>query len=122
MAGDICLFNRMKTVFEKIISREIPAKIEYEDDRCIVIHDIQPQAPVHLLIIPKQKITRIADAKKENEAALGHLILTAGTVAQKMGLKNGFRLVINNGPDACETVPHLHMHLLAKRQMSWPPG
>lgn len=119
---DICLLGQMKTVFEKIISREIPAKIEYEDDRCIVIHDIQPQAPVHLLIIPKEKITRIADSKKENESVLGHLILTAGLVAEKMKLENGFRLVINNGPDACETVPHLHVHLLAKRQMSWPPG
>lgn len=112
----------MKTLFQKIIDREIPAKIEYEDDLCIVIHDIQPQAPVHLLIIPKTAIPRVEAAKPEHQSALGHLILVAGTVAEKLGLSQGFRLVINNGPDACESVPHLHVHMLAKRQMNWPPG
>ena len=111
-----------KTLFQKIIDREIPARIEYEDEHCIVIHDIQPQAPVHLLIIPKKVIARAGDAIGDDEAILGHLIVTAGTIAGKLGLAGGYRLVINNGPDACESVPHLHVHLLAGRQMNWPPG
>lgn len=110
------------TLFERIIAREIPAKIEHEDEWCIVIHDIEPQAPVHLLIIPKTVIPRVGEAKPEQGAVLGHLLLTAGEVARKLGLERGFRLVINHGPDACETVSHLHIHLLAKRQMTWPPG
>lgn len=112
----------MKTIFQKIIDREIPAKIEYEDDRCVVLHDIQPQAPVHLLIVPKQVIPRVAEATAADEPAMGHLLLVAGTMAKKLGLDQGFRLVINNGPHASESVPHLHVHLLAKRQMGWPPG
>jgi histidine triad (HIT) family protein len=111
-----------KTLFQRIIDREIPAKIEYEDDRCIVIHDIAPEAPVHLLIIPKTVIPRVGEASPDQESVLGHLLLTAGTVAKKLQLARGFRLVINHGPDACETVPHLHVHLLAQRQLSWPPG
>ena len=111
-----------KTIFQRIIDREIPAKIEYEDDQCVVLHDIQPQAPVHLLIVPKRVIARVADATTADEGLLGHLIATAGVVAQKLNLERGFRLVINNGPDACESVPHVHVHLLAKRQMGWPPG
>jgi histidine triad (HIT) family protein len=111
-----------KTLFERIIAREIPAVIEHEDERCIVIHDIDPQAPVHLLIIPKAVIARVGDAASTDEATLGHLLLTAGVVAKKLQLARGFRLVINNGPDACESVPHLHVHLLAKRQLAWPPG
>jgi histidine triad (HIT) family protein len=111
-----------KTLFQRIISREIPAVIEHEDERCIVIHDIDPQAPVHLLIIPKQVISRVGDAVSTDEAVLGHLLLTAGAVAKKLQLARGFRLVINNGPDACESVPHLHVHLLAKRHLVWPPG
>jgi histidine triad (HIT) family protein len=111
-----------KTIFQRIIDREIPAKIEHEDEHCIVLHDIEPQAPVHLLIIPKQLIPRIAEATPADEAVLGHLLLVAGRVAKKLDLAQGFRLVINNGPHASESVPHLHVHLLAKRQMSWPPG
>jgi histidine triad (HIT) family protein len=111
-----------KTLFEKIIDREIPARIEYEDDRCIVIHDIQPQAPVHLLIIPKKLIPRLAEASRADEAVLGHLLVVAGELAKKLNLDNGFRIVVNSGPDACESVPHVHVHLLAKRQMAWPPG
>lgn len=111
-----------KTLFQRIIDREIPAKIEHEDDRCIVIHDIQPQAPVHLLVIPKTVITRVGDAAPADEALLGHLLVTAGVVAKKLNLERGFRLVINHGPDACESVPHLHVHLLACRQLGWPPG
>jgi histidine triad (HIT) family protein len=111
-----------KTIFEKIIDREIPAKIEYEDEHCIVIHDIQPQAPVHVLIIPKQVIPRVEAATTADQELLGHLFIVAGAVAKKLGLGTGFRLVVNNGPDACESVPHLHVHLLAKRQLNWPPG
>jgi histidine triad (HIT) family protein len=111
-----------KTLFEKIIDREIPAKIEYEDDGCIVIHDIQPEAPVHLLIIPKRLIRRLAEATPAEEAVLGHLLVVAGLLSKKLNLERGFRIVVNNGPDASESVPHLHVHLLAKRQMGWPPG
>ena len=113
---------KKKTLFEKIIDREISARIEHEDERCIVIQDIQPQAPVHLLIIPKKPIPRLAEATKGDEAVLGHLLVVAGELAKKLKLDNGFRIVINNGPDACESVPHVHVHLLAKRQMTWPPG
>jgi histidine triad (HIT) family protein len=111
-----------KTIFQRIIDREIPAKIEYEDERCIVLHDIQPQAPVHLLIVPKKLIPRLGEAAPDDEAVLGHLLLVAGQVAKKLNLAEGFRIVINNGPHACESVPHLHVHLLAQRQMTWPPG
>lgn len=111
-----------KTIFQKIIDREIPAKIEYEDEHCVVLHDIQPQAPTHLLIVPKKSIARISEATVEDETVLGHLLIVAGIVAKKLQLGQGFRLVINNGPHACESVPHLHVHLLAQRQMTWPPG
>lgn len=111
-----------KTIFERIIAREIPASIEHEDEHCLVLHDIQPQAPVHLLIVPKRVIPRVGEATAADQAVLGHLLVVAGLVAKKLNLAHGFRLVVNNGPDACESVPHLHIHLLAKRQMSWPPG
>jgi histidine triad (HIT) family protein len=111
-----------KTIFQRIIDREIPAKIEHEDDQCIVLHDIQPQAPVHLLIIPKKLIARVGEATSADEPVLGHLLTTAGVIAKKLNLERGFRLVINNGPDASESVPHVHVHLLAKRQLNWPPG
>jgi histidine triad (HIT) family protein len=112
----------MKTLFERIIDREIPAQIEFEDEQCIVIHDINPQAPVHLLIIPKKVIPRVEAATAADQPTLGHLFLVAGQLAKKLDLANGFRLVVNNGPDASESVPHLHVHLLAKRQLGWPPG
>jgi histidine triad (HIT) family protein len=111
-----------KTLFEKIIDREIPAKIAYEDDRCIAIHDIQPQAPVHVLVIPKKLIARVAEAAAEDEALLGHLLLTARSLAKQLNLAAGFRIVINNGPQGGESVPHLHVHLLGGRQLAWPPG
>lgn len=111
-----------KTIFQKIIAREIPAKIEHEDEHCIVVHDIQPQAPVHLLIVPKRHLTRISETSPGDETVLGHLLLVANLLAKKLELREGFRLVINNGPHACESVPHLHVHMLAKRQMTWPPG
>ncbi len=111
-----------KTIFQRIIAREIPAKIEHEDELCIVLHDIAPQAPVHLLIIPKMPIARIGEATPADQALLGHLLLTAGALARKLNLARGFRLVINHGPDGGESVPHLHVHLLAQRPLSWPPG
>ena len=112
-----------KTLFEKIVSREIPAHILYEDDLVIAFRDIKPAAPVHALIVPKKPIPRIAEASSEDHAALGHLLLKAAEVAEKLGLNSsGFRLVINNGPDAGESVPHLHLHILGGRHMSWPPG
>lgn len=111
-----------KTLFQKIIDREIPAKIEYEDDQCIVIHDIDPKAPVHCLVIPKQLIPRVAEAEANHAELLGHLLLTAAKLAKQLNLNEGFRVVINNGKNGGETVPHLHVHLLGGRSLTWPPG
>ena len=111
-----------KTIFQKIIDREIPATIEHEDEHCIVIRDIDPKAPVHLLIIPKRLIVRVSEATAADQPVLGHLLVVARVVATKLNLAEGFRLVINNGPLAGEAVPHLHVHLLGKRQLTWPPG
>jgi histidine triad (HIT) family protein len=111
-----------KTLFEKIVAREIPAQIVYEDDLVLAFRDINPQAPVHALIVPKQAIPRIGEATAENAPLLSHLLLKAAEVARQLGLKNGYRLVINNGPDGGETVPHLHVHILGGRHMAWPPG
>jgi histidine triad (HIT) family protein len=112
-----------KTLFEKIIAREIPATIVYEDDQVIAFRDIKPQAPAHVLIIPKKPVPRIAEAKADDASILGHLLLKAAAVAKQLGVdKSGYRLVFNNGPDAGEAVPHLHCHILGGRKMSWPPG
>jgi histidine triad (HIT) family protein len=111
------------TIFEKIIARQIPAKIAHEDELCIAIHDISPQAPVHVLVIPKKPIARVGAASADDQAVLGHLLLTAGNLAKKLGVSDsGYRLVINSGPDGGETVPHLHVHLLGQRPLAWPPG
>ncbi|KXU35964.1 histidine triad nucleotide-binding protein [Cephaloticoccus capnophilus] len=110
------------TLFEKIIAREIPATIAHEDEHCIAIHDIDPQAPVHLLVIPKRVITRVGEAQQTDANLLGHLLLTAGQLARALGLAEGFRIVINNGPHGGEAVPHLHVHLLGGRPLTWPPG
>jgi histidine triad (HIT) family protein len=112
----------MKTVFERIIERSIPATIVYEDAQCIVIHDLEPQAPVHLLIIPKQVIQRVSALEEAQAPVMGHLFWVAKQVAQQLNLASGYRLVINCGEDAGETVPHLHVHLLAGRSLEWPPG
>jgi len=111
-----------KTLFEKIIAREIPAAIVHEDDLVLAIRDINPQAPTHVLIVPKKLISRIAEAKVSDQQLLGQLLLKAAEVAKKLDLKNGYRLVINNGADGGETVPHLHVHILGGRHMAWPPG
>lgn len=112
-----------KTLFEKIIAREIPADIVYEDDRVLAFRDIKPHAPVHVLIVPKEVIPRLAEAKPEHHRVLGHLLLKAAELAVTLGIsETGYRLVINNGPDGGESVPHLHCHLLGGRAMGWPPG
>ena len=112
-----------KTLFEKIIAREVPGEIVYEDDQVVAFGDIRPQAPVHILVVPRKPIPRIAEAGPEDQAVLGHLLLKAAQVANKLGLtQSGFRLVFNNGPDAGEAVPHLHCHILGGRRMNWPPG
>ena len=111
------------TIFEKIIAREIPAKIIWEDDDAIAFHDVNPQAPVHVLIVPKKVIPRLTAATEADRAILGKLLLVAGDLAKKLGVeKSGYRVVINSGPDAGESVPHLHVHLLGKRALAWPPG
>ena len=112
-----------KTLFEKIIAREIPATIVYEDEQVLAFRDIKAQAPTHVLIIPKKPIPRIAEAKPADQPVLGYLLLKAAQVADQLGLsKSGFRLVFNNGPDAGEAVPHLHCHIIGGRQLGWPPG
>lgn len=111
------------TLFERIVAREIPADIVYEDDRVLAFRDIRPQAPVHVLVVPKRLIPRINEAQPADEAVLGHLLLTAAAVARQLGLgASGFRLVINNGRDGGESVPHLHVHVLGGRPLGWPPG
>lgn len=111
------------TVFEKIIRREIPAEIVHEDDDLIAFRDVDPKAPVHVLIVPKRVIPRLADATEADAALLGKLLLASRKVAEKLGLlQSGYRVVINSGPDAGESVPHLHVHVLGKRALAWPPG
>jgi histidine triad (HIT) family protein len=111
------------TIFEKVIAREIPAKIIWEDEDAIAFHDVNPQAPVHVLIVPKKLIPRLKDATDANQSILGKLLLLARDLAKKLGVEeSGYRIVINSGPDAGESVPHLHVHLLGKRALAWPPG
>ena len=112
-----------KTLFERIIVRELPASIVYEDDWVLAFRDIRPQAPTHVLIVPKKPIPRIAEAKAEDQPLVGHLLLKAAAVAGQLGLaQSGFRLVFNNGTGAGEAVPHLHCHIIGGRKMGWPPG
>ena len=110
------------TIFEKIIKREIPAKIIWEDDDAVAFHDVNPQAPIHVLIVPKKVVPRLTDATDDDRALLGKLLLVARDMATKLKLSSGYRVVINCGPDAGESVPHLHLHLLGKRALAWPPG
>lgn len=112
-----------KTLFEKICDKDIPATIVFEDERCVAFRDISPQAPAHILVVPRKAVTRIGLTDAEDEALLGHLLLTAAAIARSEGLADsGYRLVINNGPDGGEAVPHLHVHLLGGRKLKWPPG
>ena len=111
------------TLFEKICAGEIPADIVYQDDQCVCFRDIGPQAPTHLLLVPRKPIPRLSLADEGDAALLGHMMLAAGKIARSLGIdESGFRLVINNGPDAGEAAPHLHMHILAGRKLEWPPG
>ena len=110
------------TIFEKIIARQIPAKIIWEDEDAIAFHDVDPQAPVHVLIVPKKTVPRLAEATDQDATLLGKLLLVARDVAKKLDVSSGYRVVINCGPDAGESVPHLHVHLLGKRALAWPPG
>lgn len=112
----------MSTLFEKIINREIPADIVYEDGLSLAFKDINPQAPVHILIIPKKPIEKLSDANIEDQALLGHLMLVAGKIAEQLNLDNTFRIIINNGAGAGQSVFHLHLHLMSGRPLSWPPG
>lgn len=111
------------TIFEKIIAREIPADIVFEDDQCLAFRDIHPQAPAHVLLVPKQPIPRLGAVTSAEQTLLGHLLVKAGELATMLGLADsGFRVVINHGADGGETVPHLHLHILGGRPMEWPPG
>ncbi len=111
------------TLFEKIARREIPANIVHEEEDFLAFHDISPQAPVHVLIIPKRVIPRIAEAAPGDAELLGKMLAASGAIAEKLGVReSGYRLVINNGRDAGEAVPHLHIHLLGQRPLAWPPG
>ena len=110
------------TLFSKIIDREIPADIVYEDELCLAFRDVNPQAPVHILVVPKKSIAMVSEALEEDEALLGHLLITAGTIAKQEGFGDAFRLIVNNGEGAGQTVFHLHVHILAGRSLSWPPG
>lgn len=111
-----------KTIFKRIIDREIPAKIVYEDELCLAFHDVTPQAPTHVLVIPKKEIPSLAQADDGDAALLGHLLVTAKKVAVELGLDNGYRTVINCGRDGGQSVDHLHVHLLGGRALKWPPG
>lgn len=112
-----------KTLFEKICAKEIPAELVHEDESCVAFRDIAPQAPLHILIVPRQALPRVGLAEPGDQALLGHLLLTAAAIARREGVADsGYRVVINNGPDGGEAVPHLHLHLLGGRQLGWPPG
>ncbi len=110
------------TVFKKIIDGEIPVDFIYEDELCIAFNDQNAQAPTHVLIVPRKEISMLADATPEDKTLLGHLLLVANKIAADLGLDTGYRVVINNGPDACQSVYHLHVHVLGGRGFSWPPG
>jgi histidine triad (HIT) family protein len=111
-----------KTLFQKIMDREEPGDILYEDDRCVALRDINPQAPTHVLIVPRKPIPTLDELTEEDEALVGHLFLVAQKVAAEEGLTDGYRTVFNNGSDAQQTVEHIHLHLIGGRRMSWPPG
>ncbi|MGB3557155.1 MAG: histidine triad nucleotide-binding protein [Geitlerinemataceae cyanobacterium] len=114
--------SEAETIFSKIIRKEIPADIVYEDEWAIAFRDVSPQAPVHILVIPKKPIPRLADAHADDSHLLGHLLMTVKQIAEREGLEDGYRVVINTGSDGGQTVYHLHLHLLGGRPMTWPPG
>jgi histidine triad (HIT) family protein len=110
------------TIFRRIIDKEIPAQIVYEDDRALAFHDVRPQAPVHVLVIPRKEIVSLAHVEPDDAELIGHLFVVLRQVAEELGLDNGYRVVINCGHDGGQEVPHLHLHLLGKRRLTWPPG
>lgn len=110
------------TIFSKIIARQIPADIVYEDELCLAFRDINPQAPVHILVVPRKPIPKVLDANQADRELLGHLLIVAGKIANDEGHGDDFRLVINNGEKAGQSVFHLHVHILAGRHFTWPPG
>ena len=111
-----------ETIFQKIIDKELPADIVYEDDSCLAFKDNNPVAHIHILVIPKKRIEKISDSNTEDKELLGHLFLVAGNIARDLGIEDAFRLVVNNGAGAQQTVFHLHIHLIAGREFNWPPG
>jgi histidine triad (HIT) family protein len=111
-----------KTIFAKIIDREIPARIVHEDELCLAFHDVAPRAPMHILVIPKKPIVKVSEASAEDQGLLGHLMLVAAKVAKEAGYGDAFRLVVNNGEGAGQTVFHLHIHVMGGRSFTWPPG
>lgn len=111
-----------KTLFQKIIDKELPAEIIHEDDRCIAFRDINPQAPTHVLIVPRKAIPSLDDLAEDDRELMGHLFLVAKQLAERLGLTGGYRTVINCGPEAGQSVDHVHVHLLGGRPMNWPPG
>lgn len=111
-----------KTLFEKIIAREIPASFVHEDEQCVVIKDVNPTAPMHLLVIPRKPMPRLCDATPEDQALLGHLMLVANKVAADAGYGEAFRLIVNNGAASGQSVFHLHLHVVGGRPLKWPPG
>ncbi|KAJ0005247.1 hypothetical protein NQD34_011461 [Periophthalmus magnuspinnatus] len=110
------------TIFGKIIRKEVPVPLVYEDEQCIAFNDINPQAPVHILVVPKKPIVQLSKAEETDSALLGHLMIAAKKVAEKAGLSKGYRIVVNDGPDGGQSVYHIHIHVLGGRQMGWPPG
>ena len=111
-----------KTIFKRIIDGELKANLVYEDERCLAFHDINPQAPVHVLVIPKAEIPNLDGAEERDAALLGHLLLVVQKIARQLGLDHGYRVVTNCGPHGGQSVDHLHLHLLGGRQLLWPPG
>lgn len=111
-----------KTLFEKICDKELPASIVYEDELCVAFKDINPGAPVHVLLVPRKPMPRLCDATPEDQMLLGHLMLTASKVAAQLGVGDAFRLAVNNGSEAGQSVFHLHLHILGGRPFHWPPG
>jgi len=111
-----------RTLFEKICDKELPASIVYEDELCVAFKDINPGAPTHVLVVPRKPIPKLSDAGPEDQALLGHLMLAAGKIARQLGVGEAFRVAINNGAEAGQSVFHLHLHILGGRPMKWPPG
>ncbi len=114
-------FSQQTTIFDKIVSKQIPADILFEDEQALAFRDIKPQAPTHILIIPKRRITMLQEMKQEDKLLIGHLMWVATQIATQQGLLQGYRVVINNGKEGCQSVYHLHLHLLGGKQLGWPP-